>query len=170
MNIHIKNEKLFKQLLESTLVSVEFGSSVYGLKSINSDTDVFHIYAKSDNMEQSIIGSFNNLQFKHIEGVDHIFCTLDDFIMDIIYGRSNVSFEVLHLLNGSSLSWLYEYRALFNNYENAKAYIGVAKRDCKYYKENDKKLSHAYRSVEFAKRIIDGSFDFKSDIPGHGGL
>lgn len=159
MNIHETDITTLEKLKNLTITSVEFGSHLYGLNTSESDTDIFHIYNKTDNMNKSIIKRFNNIQFKQ-DNTDSIFCTLDDFILDLINGGSTVSFEVLHLLKDTKLNWIYEIREMFYNYENIRSYLGVAKRDCKLYKQSPKKLSHAYRSVLYAHKILSGEFNF----------
>lgn len=159
MNIHSSDMVLFKQLSDSTIVSVEFGSFRYGLNNASSDTDIFHIYMKSSNMAASSLKRLSNVQFK-IDNTDHVFCSFDDFIQDLIDGASTVSFEVLHCLENTELQWLYLTKEMFYSYENARSYLGVARRDCKYYKQNDKKLAHAFRSLKYAQGIINGYFNF----------
>lgn len=159
MNIHSTNPNLFKMLHESTIVTKQFGSVLYGLNNKDSDVDLFHIYVRTDSMNNSVVPHFNNIQFK-IDNIDHIFCSLDDFIHELIHGGSTVSFEVLHLLENTKLHWLYELRTIFYNYENVRSYLGVAKRDCKYHKMSLKKLAHAYRSYLYARKIMAGGFSF----------
>ena len=82
---------------------------------------------KTSNISTSSLRRLNNVQFK-IDNTDHVFCSFDDFIQDLIDGASTVSFEVLHCLETTELQWLYLTKAMFYSYENARSYLGVADR------------------------------------------
>lgn len=163
MNIHLKDEKEFERLKDSTLVKVEIGSSLFGLKNQNSDSDVMHLTTKSDNLKSSFLWEHHQLQYKSAN-VDYLFCDVYTFIRNLLSGDSTINFEVIHTedIKNSCLSFLYEMRKDFYSYNIVKSYLGFAKRDFKYImddgKVNGKKASHIYRSIQSAKDILSGGY------------
>ena len=167
MNIHFEDKKLYKDLKDSTVARIKVGSHMYSLNDDNSDEDYLNIYIDNTN---SFMWEHHQLQFKE-DGVDENFSTLQSFIRNAMTGDATINFEVLfsdELLN-SPLSWLANYKESFINYNIIKSYLGLAKRDLKFYlkdtgklrnhtKETDKKLSHFVRGIIFAKMLIDGKF------------
>lgn len=164
MNIIFKDEQLFKTLQEQTLVKIEFGSSLYGLQTAQSDSDILYIIADSKDFEKSLIWEHHQLQYKE-NNVDHIFTTVSQFVRNLLTGDSTINFEVLHSqeLKNSCLDFLYNQREKFYNYQMTKSYLGLARRDLKQTQENNfinyKKLSHAYRGYLAAISILNKSYD-----------
>lgn len=165
MNIHIQDEQLFKSLKQATVVELEVGSALYGLKDEASDTDVLCIYIPSVNKVNSFINLHHVLQYKDTESrTDYIFEDVFSFVRNCLSGDSSLNFEALHTedLQRSELSFLYDQRKAFYNYNIAKAYLGFGRRDRKFLsasltaREQAKKLAHIYRSYLFCQSIVQG--------------
>lgn len=176
MNIHFKDENLFKKLKHASLVKVEVGSKMYGTSDEESDTDYLYIYCTSNSELNSFNRSHHQLQFKNDEG-DHNFVSLHTFLSNAINGDSTINYEVIQsgCLHGSNLEFLYSMRNSFNNYSIVRSYLGLARRDSRHYFKDKthrgqiKKLGHIWRGYIFAKSIMEGNFlvthgDFISEI------
>lgn len=170
MNIHFDNRELYCDLIASTVSSVTVGSHMYGLNNENSDVDYLHIYVEPTLNEMSFMWEHHQLQFKQ-SGIDHNFTTLQSFIRNALTGDATINFETLFSdeLRDSKLKWLWKHRESFINYNVIKSYLGMAKRDLKFYRketgglrkhtpETNKKLSHFVRGVTFAKMLLKGKF------------
>ena len=170
MNIHFTNEKLFDTLNDNTIVKIRVGSHMYGLDNKNSDIDYLSIYLENYDNRNSFMWEHHQLQYKK-NNIDFNFTTLQSFIRNALTGDSTINFEVLHSedLKNSKLSWLYERRNDFRNYNIIKSYLGIAKRDHKFWikdtnnfknhtSETNKKLAHFVRGVIFAKNLFDNNF------------
>lgn len=161
MNIHFTDEKIFFKLMSSSLFKIRFGSHIYGLNNEKSDSDIMVIYAEPSINSQSFFKTHHQFQYKK-DGVDYVFLTLQQFISNCLSGDSTINFEVLHteeLNNNNMLSFLYENREMFYNYNICKSYLGFAKRDYNALKKKGqytgKKASHFVRGVMTAHHIID---------------
>lgn len=171
MNIHFTDEKLLHNLTINTVSQFTVGSEMYGLDNENSDIDWLSIYLEDESNKDSFMWEHHQLQHKH-SGIDSNFTTLQGFIRNALTGDATINFEVLHsndLKEDENLSWLWEMRHDFRNYNIIKSYLGMAKRDLKYWRkdsfggkkntsETDKKLTHSIRGVIFAKNLLDKNF------------
>ena len=186
MNIKFSDENLFKNLLESSLVSLPIGSVLYGLQHPQSDRDFLHILPTFKQEEESFLRNFHQLQYKKVvEKIletpeDHIFVSLHTFLKNCIVGESTINFECLHsvTLQESKLSFLYEQRKSFYNYCIMRAYLGFCERDIKHYKKRQTDtdrasgIIHVQRGLLFAQNIFQDNFeliiddlvDFGSDV------
>lgn len=170
MNIHFTDIELFERLKESSLFRIEVGSKMYGLNTEKSDIDYLYIYPTSENELNSFLNNQHQLQFKE-NNIDHNFTSLHTFLSNLIKGDSTINFEVINsteLLN-TCLDFLYINRNDFYNYSIIRSYLGLARRDYKFFfKENDdyeqtKKLIHIIRGVMFAENIINSNFNLLYD-------
>ena len=170
MNIHFTNEKLFDTLNDNTIIKIRVGSHMYGLDNKNSDIDYLSIYLENYDNRNSFMWEHHQLQYKK-NNIDFNFTTLQTFIRNALTGDSTINFEVIHSedLKNSKLSWLYARRNDFRNYNIIKSYLGIAKRDHKFWikdtnnfknhtSETNKKLAHFVRGVIFAKNLFDNNF------------
>jgi len=177
MNIHFTDEILLKDLNEQTVATVRVGSHMYGLDTPTSDTDYLSIYIEPERNRNSFMWEHHQLQYKN-NNIDYNFSSLQTFIRNALTGDATINFEVLWSdgLIDTEIEWLTEYRNDFINYNIIKSYLGLAKRDLKYWKrdtnngkkhtaETHKKLSHFVRGVIFAKMLIKGYF--KLDLDEH---
>ncbi len=189
MNIKFSDENLFKNLIESSLVSLPIGSVLYGLQHPQSDRDFLHILPTFRQEEESFLRNFHQLQYKKsAENVmenlsenateistetpeDHIFVSLHTFLKNCIVGESTINFECLHTvaLKESKLSFLYEQRKNFYNYCIMRAYLGFCERDIKHYKkrqtDTDKAsgIIHVQRGLLFAQNVFQDNFELIVD-------
>lgn len=170
MNIHFTNEKLFDTLNDNTIIKIRVGSHMYGLDNKNSDIDYLSIYLENYDNRNSFMWEHHQLQYKK-NNIDFNFTTLQSFIRNALTGDSTINFEVIHSedLKNSKLSWLYARRNDFRNYNIIKSYLGISKRDHKFWikdtnnfknhtSETNKKLAHFVRGVIFAKNLFDNNF------------
>ncbi len=173
MNIHIHDQDLFALLMGATLVKMEVGSSLYGLKDAESDTDILCIYVPSINKVNSLLNLQHVLQYKDEENrIDYIFEDVFSFVRNCLSGDSSINFEALHTkaLKDSPLSFLYDQRFAFYNYNIVKAYLGFSKRDRKFLdeslsdREQTKKMTHIFRSYLFGKQILERNFQLDATL------
>ena len=170
MNIHFTDKTLLDGLVKSTIVNIKVGSHVYGLENEQSDDDWLVIYLESFSERDSFMWEHHQLQYKE-DGVDHNFTSLQVFIRNILTGDNTINFEALHsdTMRDSNLSWLWDMRDDFVNHNIIKSYLGLAKRDLKFWLKDTnkgkkhsaktyKRLSHFIRGVIFAKQLIEGTF------------
>lgn len=164
MNIHTNDKKIVDTLNKSTIVTSIIGSNMYNTNNENSDIDYLHIYATSD---IELINPFkvnHQIQYKE-NGIDHNYVSLHSFINNICNGDSTINFEVIHTdeIKNSCLSFLYDNRMAFYSYTVLKSYIGMCRRDYKFYNKKDtihnriKKVKHLIRSNYFVNDIINKS-------------
>jgi len=167
MNIHFTDKELFEKLKAASIVRVLVGSHMYGTNNADSDIDYLYIYATSDNELNSFIQTHHQLQYKE-EGIDHNFVSLHTFLKNTINGDSPMNFEVIHSgsFQGTMLEFLYDNRNRFNTYTVLKAYLGMARRDAKFYhkesttKGKAKKLGHVQRADIYCHTLLNHNFDF----------
>lgn len=177
MNIHFTDKTLFTDLNRQSVGAVKVGSHMYGLNNENSDVDWLTIYIQPQANRNSFMWEHHQLQFKE-NNIDYNYTDLQTFIRNTLTGDSTINFEVLWSadLEKTKLGWLSEYKHHFINYNVIKSYLGLAKRDLKYWNkdtnrgtkhtaETHKKLSHFVRGVMFAKMLINGYF--KLDLDEH---
>lgn len=162
MNIHFTNRVLFNTLNVQTISKIKVGSHMYGLNNSDSDTDFLSIYTEPNINRASFMWEHHQLQYKE-NNIDYNFTNLQSFIRNAMTGDATINFEVLFSdeLKNSELYWLYEFRYDFINYNIIKSYLGLAKRDLKYWKRDttdNKKLSHFIRGIIFANTLINGEF------------
>lgn len=160
MNIHI-NKSQYEILMQNTFFSMKIGSHLYGCNNDSSDTDYIHIYAMGSSAEKSISWSHHNFQYKD-QSVDHVFSTLQNFLRNIIKGDSTINYECLFSqeFENSEIGFISDLRKSFNNYSLIKAYIGLVKRDLKFFDHNfqSKKLFHALRGAWSIERILENEY------------
>jgi hypothetical protein len=166
MNIHI-NEQEFNRISKNVLVKVIIGSHMYKMSNIYSDIDELNITANLEDNLHSLVQLHHQYQYKN-NNIDFLFCSLQSFVKNIIMGDSTINFESLYsdeIRNHSSLKFLYDFRKNFYNYNLIRAYLGLVRRDLKFFKKekNNKRLFHALRGVLTAKTLLNGS-EYSNDF------
>lgn len=164
MNIHIQDDKLFHDLLDSTFFNVKMGSPLYNLNDAESDTDFLCVYSPSQNQMTSFNKSIHQIQFKDIEHkTDYVFTDLYSFFWNLLNGDSTINFEVLHSEDYKKSEFGEYFKNLtpkLRTYSIIVAYLGFANRDIKYFwkektkRDKFKKLLHIERGLRFAKQIF----------------
>ena len=167
MNIHV-SEETFKDLQKSILISIKMGSKLYGCETTSSDTDYLHIIATPLNWQHSLSWTHHNLQYKE-SGIDHVFCTIQNFVRNILKGDSTLNYESLFSLefeNSKELQFIYNRKHEFNNYKLMLAYLGLARRDLKQFSQSYdvKKLFHAARGFWSFERLHSNLYS--NDLKG----
>ena len=168
MNIHFTNKELFEALKRASLAKIKVGSHMYGTNTEKSDIDFLYIYATSENEISSFLNTHHQLQYKE-DGIDHNFVSLHTFLRNTLSGDSTINFEVI--TSGSLKSTLLgEIDAMkddFITYSVIRSYLGLARRDIKFYKKSNdesykkKRIGHIIRGVMYAESMIDHTFDFE---------
>lgn len=164
MNIHFTDEKLKYQLDFSTIFKIEVGSSMYNLKTSNSDTDILCIYLEGSLNCTSITSNHHQFQYKDGENnIDYIYTSLNQFISNILSGDSTINYEVLQTLEfKEKFKDLWFFLNKINITNITKSYLGLSKRDLKSFKnlpldkynaDTYKKISHFIRGVLVAEDI-----------------
>lgn len=167
MNIHINTKSAldnFDQNSSDVLFSCVFGSFMYGINHENSDIDLMMITKsiKSDKpLSHHQIQLKNN--FKGKQQTDVIITTIDQFVQNLLSGDSTINFEIIAAgkdIENSKLSFFKKHLDMFINYNLIKSYLGMAKRDIKYFskatEENKKKkLLHIIRGVTTAQSLMN---------------
>lgn len=167
MNIHFKDIELFERLKSATIAKVRVGSHLYGTNNENSDEDFLYIYATSENELDSFIQTNHQLQYKE-NNIDHNFVSIHTFIKNIINGDSPINFEVVQSkeLIGTDIEFLHDFKNSFITYTVIRSYLGLARRDVKYWNtaktdyEKRKRLMHIVRGYLYANDMISNRFDF----------
>lgn len=164
MNIHIGDNKLFHELLDSTFFNTKMGSHLYGMCDAESDTDFLCVYSPSLNQVTSFNRSIHQIQYKDIEHkVDYVFTDLYSFFWNLLNGDSTINFEVLHSEDFKKSEFGETFKNItpkLRTYSIIVAYLGFANRDIKYFwrekteREKIKKLLHIIRGFNFAKQIF----------------
>lgn len=172
MNIHFTDNLLKSQLDSATLCQIEFGSTLYGLNTKKSDTDILCIYAQSINNCQSILSYEHTLQYVGEENIDYIYVSLSQFVKSLIKGDCTTYFEVLHTAEFKQhFEKLYTIKQYFYHNKIMDAYLGLAKRDLRLAKKEHvlfgskkKKLSHTLRGLYSFDMLIQQQYVNKFNI------
>jgi len=170
MNIHTTNKTLVNSLNNSTIAKIKVGSHLYNMQNKNSDIDYLNIYIESDKNLASFMWEHHQIQYKE-NNIDENYSSVQSFIRNILTGDATINFECLYSneLMNSELGWLCKYKEDFIGYNIIKSYLGLAKRDLKYYLKNtkglrehtietNKKLHHLVRGVIFANMLLNSNF------------
>lgn len=157
MNIHLTDQELVADINKSVLLSITVGSHLYQITNDSSDQDILNIYAPSSMDLNSFIWTHHQFQYKH-NNTDFLYTSIQTFLRNIITGDSTINFEALFtdaFHNNKELSFLHHNKYDFVSYDLLKAYLGLIKRDLKFYSKNNdlKKLFHAYRGLLSFKAI-----------------
>ena len=164
MNIHFTDEKLFNDLMQSSIFQIEIGSGMYNLKTETSDTDILVIYLDGVVNSNSIIRTHHQLQYikDNEDGstIDYIFTSLTQFLNNILSGDSTINYEVLKSESFKNHSKEFKFLSeleVFDNINVIKSYLGMAKRDLKSIKceFSTKKLYHISRGILFAEAVLN---------------
>lgn len=165
MNIHFKNQELLKQLNKNVIFKIEVGSKFYNLKNESSDIDLFCIYIDSLS-NKGTINCNHHLQYNDVENnINYIFCTIEQFVANILNGDSTMNFEVSKTLEfKQAFNDLY-LDLYFRNVFIVKSYLGLAKRDLKTirHKYNGKTASHFVRGLIFAEKTNNNEMVILND-------
>lgn len=154
MNIHFTDDHLFNEFFGYSLFDMEVGSSMYGLKTPASDSDILVIYADSI-LNPLINRTHHQLQYNTAEE-NYIFTSFSQFIHNILSGDSTINYEVLKHPKFKEQFPSLSKLPIFDNVNVVKSYLGMAKRDIKMYRKSKdiKKAYHIARGILFAEAIL----------------
>lgn len=166
MNIHFYNKEAFEELKRVTIFKTVVGSHMYGTEDKYSDIDMLYVYMPSIEEITSISKNHHQFQYKE-DGIDHIFVSIYDLIMNTLSGNSTIFFEVINhpSLVGTELEFLYNMRHSFSNHKIIRSYLGMARRDVKHIsngstdRDKNKKLNHVLRGYYFCEQILVNGFN-----------
>lgn len=172
MNIHL-DIKDFADINEKDILAQSiFGSHLYGLNDENSDLDLMMIVK---NIRQLPTMTHHQLQvkknYKEFQKQDIIVTTLDQFIKNTLSGDSTINFELIMFdkFKGTQLEFIHDFKDLFINYNIIKSYLGMAKRDIKYFnkatskRDKIKKYLHIQRGILYSVALLDNHKSFNGD-------
>lgn len=170
----IISEEHHKHLQGFVEFSVEFGSGMKGTAGQGSDCDFLHFIPVPGFMAWDFINHNHQLQYRE-EGFDHIYTTIPMFMKALCEGDTTINHEIVchNALDGTPLSNLKHWLDDLNNYRVLKAYLGIAKRDCKdlrkMFKSQDhramnKKLSFIKDNMYFVDEILERPFGYGWNI------
>ena len=137
MNIKFCDNELFLELKKQSFARFQFGSFLHGTMNKDSDIDYIYLYKKNECFND-LIEIDRCLHYK--DPNDHLFFEISDFVDKLKNGGSNVLFELIHhykIKEDNNLNFLYKNKEKFYNYNNIKAYLGMARRDIKEYKKTN---------------------------------
>ena len=179
MNILIDAE-VKAQLDPLIIQTIEFGSTLRGDRTAQSDRDFLHIIKNTPAMLAAPVYTHHLLQYKN-NNEDHIYCTVTSFVKGLIDGDSTVFIEILRsgrFRGSQELSTLHTYMDKFSTYRMAKALVGTAERDIrecsKLFSHDDyksrKKYKFALMGLKMAfevasERWPDAALDWESYVP-----
>jgi hypothetical protein len=162
MNIHIKDEQLFKRLKQATYLTVTVGSKLYGCSTVESDSDFLHFYSESEDDAKSYLWTHHQVQYKDGNS-DHNFTTIRNFIRNLLTGDSTINYEVLfseELKLCKELDFLQNFVSQFSSYNLLRSYLGFAKRDLKMIKRKfgRNKEFHVKRAIWTFDQVLNQKY------------
>ena len=150
MNILI-DEEVKAQLDPLIIQTIEFGSTLRGDRTAQSDRDFLHIIKNTPAQMAAPVYAHHLLQYKK-DNEDHIYCTVTSFVKGLLDGDSTVFIEILRsgTFRGSrEMSTLHTHMDKFSTYRSAKALAGTAERDIrecsKLFGHDDYKSKKKYK-------------------------
>jgi hypothetical protein len=140
------NIKILEPIREHLIIGhFPFGSRVYGTYTASSDYDF--IVLLNCSLGDCI------LQYTSPSKNEYIYTGQQEFIRDVLNGKSAPNFEAMHTDEFMEhANWKDPTEILiYYTYEMAKCYLGLAKRDLDY----PDRLFHVNRSIWMAQQIMD---------------
>lgn len=171
MNIII--DKILNDYLQSLITdTVEFGSRMKGATEVTSDSDLLHIIREPRILNCNTMFTNHQLQFKEFGDLgytDHIYCTTKQFVSNLINAESAIPYEVLSYdkLTNTSLFWLNAYKNEFKNFQTARCFLGLGRRDMH---EAAKLFKNDYRNCNKKLKFTIEGLGYVCDILKHHGL
>ena len=142
-----------------------FGSHLHGVATDNSDFDYIRIindsfYDKFTTLAK-YLPNIHSFQFDDRENnTQIIWMTERQFYHNLFSGDGNMIADIVILsgkFNEVALFYTFTYKVI-------KGYLGVAKRDIKIHKDNEKKRFHAYRSLYMGETLMKKELPKVEDI------
>lgn len=147
MNIKITKEQHLR-LCELEFKEYIFGSHLHGTNNINSDKDILrvikdNIIFNNSNTLGKYLPNVHIFQYDDIENnTQYVYMTEYQFWCNLFSGDGHIQADIILLTD-------YFENPLFlcRTYKIIKGYLGLVKRDLKYYGKNKKKQLHCIRGL-----------------------
>lgn len=153
MNIKITEEEA-KELFKREVTRIVMGSQLYGLNNENSDLDYLVLYEAFDKEINLLFQIRHQFQwFDEQANIEYIFCTREQFVVNAFSGESTINVDIA-LFTDRVCKTEEEKLQSCRTYNIIKAYLGLAKRDIKYNRNNNK-YKHIVRGLYTASCLLD---------------
>ena len=156
--MNIKIDKDLKEYLDTIIVkTVVIGSKLYGTSDENSDTDYLHII-KAEKLglnEASLLvyPLIHQFQYDDKENNEqHLYTLPYQFLRNAISGESTINVEAMFFTDVFKKQKEFDLTR-FRTYKVLKAYLGLAKRDCRQIR---KRRKHIVRALYMVKTLLKG--------------
>jgi len=142
-----------------------FGSQLHGLATNESDIDIIRVLKHDIIIERcKTIGVYcPNIHTWQFDDTDsnhqYIWMTERQFYSNLLSGDGHILSDVV-LLSGKFDNAMF----LCRTYKNIKGYLGLVKRDLRYYDKNPSKQRHCIRGLYIAECLIENRLPNLSDI------
>ena len=156
MNIKITKEQHL-ELCKFDYQEFLFGSRLHETNNENSDYDYVRILSNDFYNEFNTIALFlpniHNFQYDDIENnSQYVWMTEQQFYSNLFSGDGHVASDIILFNDNFKLE---DKLFLTRTYKNIKGYLGLAKRDIKFYDKNEKKKFHVIRSLYIADCLLN---------------
>jgi predicted nucleotidyltransferase len=162
MNIKITKEEA-EELFKRETNRVIMGSRLYGSNNEDSDIDFLVLYKAFDRDINQMFQIRHQFQFDDEDNnIDFIFSTTEQFAINTFSGESTINSDIVlftDFINKKEEDRLKSCRT----YNIIKAYLGFAKRDIKYNKNNSR-YKHIVRGLYTASCLLNNIFPNLEDI------
>ncbi|MDD5150163.1 MAG: hypothetical protein PHC28_06720 [Flavobacterium sp.] len=164
MNIKITEEqhKIFCDKFEYD--TYLFGSYLFCTNNENSDRDYINVIKGNFDEEFITLGkylpNFNTWQYDDVYNNNQIvWMTERQFYQNLFSGDGHIIADII-LLSGRFQNGLF----LCRTYKIIKGYLGLVKRDLKFFDKNNKKRLHCLRGLYIAECLIENRLPLVSEI------
>lgn len=162
MNIKITEEEA-KELFKREICRVIIGSHLYGLNNIDSDLDYLVLYEAFDKDVNEMFQIRHQFQWDNEDyNMDYIFSTHEQFTTNIFSGESTINTDIVLFTDFICKIDEDKLRSC-RSYNIIKAYLGFAKRDIKYNRDNSK-YKHIVRGLYTASCLLNNKMPLLEEI------
>jgi hypothetical protein len=172
MNIKI-TKKQYDSIKEFVIYKFIFGSHLHGTNNEESDRDVICIIDNIfDEFTPKTLGKYlpnqNTFQYDDLENnVQNIYMTETQFFNGLFSGDANIVADIVLLSPSFKIEYEYTNEQLLfmcRTYKIIKSYLGMVKRDLKYFDKNPKKQKHCIRGLYMTECLINNILPNVIDI------
>lgn len=162
MNIKI-NKAQHLELCKLNYQEFLFGSRLHETNNEKSDYDYVRLidddfYNGFDTIAL-FLPNIHNFQYDDVENnTQYIWMTIQQFYSNLFSGDGHVASDIILFNKKFSDNYLIEDTLfLTRTYKNIKGYLGLAKRDMKFFNKSDKKKFHTLRGLYIADSLINNN-------------
>lgn len=155
MNIKLKKSQ-HDSLCSLKFNEYVFGSQLHGLATSTSDTDIIRVLEEDIIFQRGsskgvFLPNIHTLQYDDVENNhQYIWMTTRQFYENLFSGDGHIISDVV-LLSGKFDNAMF----LCRTYKNIKGYLGLVKRDLRYFDKNVSKQRHCIRGLYIAECLIE---------------